>query len=91
MGAIDTLRTAVNTLNTTAADGFSAMESAFAELASDIAGIPANADVEAEAARVSATAADLGTLSAAFAQRLRDAIPTAPPEEPLPPVEPVEE
>lgn len=87
MSAIDTLRTAVNTLNTTAIEGFAAMSAGFEELAADIAALPGSADVEAEAARISATATDLGTLSAAFAQRLRDALPTAAPEEPLPPVE----
>lgn len=87
MSEIDNLRTSVNTLQTTAADGFTAMNLAFTELADDIAGIPANADVATEAGRVAAVATDLGTLTAAFAQRLRDAIPTAPPEEPLPPVE----
>lgn len=64
------------------------MEAAFTELASDIAGIPGAADVQAEADRVSTNTATLGAAFGDFAQRLRDAIPTDAPDEPLPNPEP---
>lgn len=87
MGAIDTLRTEVNNLQTTSADGFAALESAFSELASDIAAIPDADDVDAESARVAAVSQGLAASTAGLAQRLRDAVPTDAPTEPLPPVE----
>lgn len=86
MSAIETLRTAVNGLETTSAEGLAAMESAFTELAADIANIPNNSDVEAEAARLSNVATSLGEFTAGFGQRLRDLVPTEV-DEPLPPVE----
>lgn len=92
MSALDNLRTAVNNVHTTFEQGQVANEEAFAELASDIANIPSNADVQAEADRVAALATAIGAANVAFAQRIKDALPTASPTEPLPPVEtPVEE
>lgn len=85
MSAIENLRTAVNNVQTTATDGFAAMELAFTELATDIGAIPASQDVDAEAARLSGVATALGASAASFSQRLRDALPTAPATDPLPP------
>lgn len=84
---IENLRTAVNSVQTTTEAGNAALESAFAELASDIAALPGASDVGAEAARLSAQVTQMQAASVAFAQRLRDAVPTAPPTDPLPPVD----
>lgn len=92
MNGITALRDAVNNQTTTFANALAAMEAALTELAEDIRGLAAKEDIEAEAERIAANTESLGTALGGFAQRIHDAVPTAPAEEPLPPVEtPVEE
>lgn len=76
MSAIDNLRNAISGVETNVADGFTALQGAVDELASDIANLPANKDVEAEAARLSNVAANISSGIATFSQGIRDAIPT---------------
>lgn len=78
MSAIEDLQNAVTNVNTNVSDGFAAITSALAELATDIANLPQNADVEAEAARLSGIAQTISDSTATFAQTIRDAIPTPP-------------
>jgi len=80
MSAIDELRAAVDANSTTAADGFAAIASALAELATDIENLPQNEDVSAEATRLSGVTSTIATATTAFAQQIRDAIATPPPE-----------
>jgi len=86
MGAIDNLRSAVDANTAASTQGFEAIGSAMQELASDIQALPQAADVQAEADRLSANAT---TISEAFndaSQQIRDALPTASPNEPAPEV-----
>ena len=82
MSAIEDLRNAVNTVETSQQAGFEAVSSALAELATDIENLPQNADVAAEASRLSGIATTISEASATFAQTIRDAVPT--PETPTP-------
>jgi phage-related protein len=79
MGAIENLRSAVDSVGSNTSAGFSAIQSAMEELATDIANLPQNADVEAEAQRLSAAAQTIADGTAQFAQNIRDAIPTETP------------
>ena len=76
MSAIDNLRASVDAVNTSATDGFAAIQSAMTELATDITNLPQNADVQTEADRLAASATAIGTAAGTFAQAIRDAIPT---------------
>lgn len=78
MSAIDELRAAVENNATTAAGGFAAIGSALQELATDIANLPQNSDVQAEAARLTEVTNTIASQTAAFSQQIRDALPTPP-------------
>jgi methyl-accepting chemotaxis protein len=88
MAAIDNLRQQVNAVQTSYADGQAAINSALEELAEDIRNLPANADVQAEADRLASSVDTIRTASADFESRIRAAVPTSSPTEPLPPAEP---
>lgn len=76
MSAIDNLKDAVSGIETNVNDGFSAIQAAMQELATDIQNLPTNSDVEAEAARLSGIATAIADGTASFAQSIKDAIPT---------------
>lgn len=82
MSAIENLQTAVTDNATATADGFAAVNSAMEELASDIQNLPQAADVQAEAERLAANTEVIRNATATLAQAVRDAIPTAPVEQP---------
>lgn len=82
MSAIDNLKSAVDSNAATAADGFAAIGSALEELATDIQNLPQNADVEAEAVRLSGVTNSIAEHTAAFAQQIRDAVATPPVDPP---------
>jgi N-acetylglucosamine kinase-like BadF-type ATPase len=88
MNALETLQNAVTDQSVAVAEGFEAIGSALTELASDVANLPANADVETEAARLSQNTETIRNLTAQFAQQVRDAIPTAPVDPPVDPIDP---
>jgi hypothetical protein len=77
--AINNLRDAVDSDITAKTEGFQAFDEAFAELVSDIQGLPTADDVTAEANRIAANASAMQTAFATAAQQIRDAIPTAEP------------
>jgi len=78
MSSIENLQNAVNAVGTSVTDGFAAITAAMDELATDIENLPQNADIDAEAARLSGIATTISTSTATFAQSIRDALPTPP-------------
>jgi methyl-accepting chemotaxis protein len=85
MSAIDDLRTqvlAVETNTASLATGLVALNDAMQELATDLANLPQNADVAAEAVRLAGSASAIGnagTTLVGVAQAIRDAVPTPTP------------
>ena len=82
MNAIDRLNVALDQVGSESAAGFEAIGSALTELAEDIANIPSNENVDAAATRASGIAQQIAERTAAFAQQIRDAIPTPVVEDP---------
>lgn len=76
MNEIDNLKAAVADDATAQTEGAALLDSALAELASDITKLPGTADIQAATDSLVANVAVLRDANAKFAQTIRDAIPT---------------
>jgi methyl-accepting chemotaxis protein len=82
MSALENLQSAVTDNATATTEGFAAVGEALGELATDIENLDVAPEVQAEVDRLVSNTTAIRTAMATIATNVRDAIPTAPAEEP---------